>query len=123
MSGLTASSGQAFPPKAKPKLIQAVWRGCKPFWQAKNTTLPNTPRSSRLLSSTTWGLRLFLRDSRLTLWLTIPTSLDIDICNGDSLVGGCPNVMASMAAVMEQMHIYFQFLQPYLMPTPPRALT
>jgi hypothetical protein len=53
-------------------------------------------------------------------------AVEIDIMmtsNGDSLVGGRPNFMASMAAVMEQMHIYFQFLQPYLMPTPPRALT
>jgi hypothetical protein len=43
-------------------------------------------------------------------------AVEIDIMmtsNGDSLVGGRPNVMASMAAVMEQMPIYFQFLQPY----------
>jgi hypothetical protein len=40
MSGLAASSGQVFIPKAKPKLIQAVWRRCKPFWQAKTPLSP-----------------------------------------------------------------------------------
>ncbi|KAJ6548651.1 hypothetical protein B0H19DRAFT_1265458 [Mycena capillaripes] len=61
----------------------------------------------------------------LQRWLNTPASETRSIGNiyRSSLADGRPNLMASMAAVMEQMPIDVQLLQPHVMSTPPHTLT